>query len=411
MTDRDDVLIVGGGLVGASLACALAPLGLRITVVESIPFEDDTQPSFDERTIAITWSSRRVFEAIGLWEEIACDAHSIRSIHVSDRGHAGMVRLHCSLIDTEALGYVIPTRSIGRSLVKRLQKTSSIRYLAPVNAVNLEITADAAVVDCEGVSSPLVASLLVIADGGRSPLGSKAGIAKTEKRYPQSALVTIVGTDRKHGDMAFERFTRHGPIALLPFGKSRFALAWTLPTRQAQLHAQLPISEFLARLQRDFGERAGLFEQVGKRTVYPLRWTSVIPPSARRTVLVGNAAHEVHPVAGQGFNLGLRDAAELAEIIACAIEKGQDIGHSTVIDHYARSRQHQTQRVLAFTDGLVRLFSAATPGVGLLRSAGLSAVELIPPVKRLLLRRTAGLSGRQPRLARGLPLVAHRDSV
>ena len=220
-----------------------------------------------------------------------------------------------------------------------------------------------------------------------------------------------VDTDRNHSGMAFERFTRHGPIALLPYGKSRFALAWTLPTHQAQLHAQLPISEFLALLQRDFGERAGLFEQVGKRSVYPLRWASVMPPSARRTVLVGNAAHEVHPVAGQGFNLGLRDAAELAEIIAYTAEKGQNIGHSAVVDHYARSRQQQTQRVLAFTDGLVRLFSAATPGVGLLRSVGLNAIELFPPVKRLLLRRTAGLSGRQPRLARGLPLVTHRDSV
>jgi 2-octaprenyl-6-methoxyphenol hydroxylase len=411
MTSRDDVLIVGGGLVGASLACALAPLGLRITVVESIPFNDNTQPSFDERTIAITWSSRRVFEAIGLWEEIACDAHSIRSIHVSDRGHAGMVRLHCSLINTEALGYVIPTRSIGQALVNRLQKVASIRYLTPVNAINLEITDDDVIVDCEGTSSPLSASLLVIADGGRSPLGPKLGIAKTKKRYPQSALVAIVDTDRKNSGMAFERFTRHGPIALLPFGKSRFALAWTLPTHQAQLHAQLPISEFLTRLQREFGERAGVFKQVGKRSVYPLRWISVIPPSARRTVLVGNAAHEVHPVAGQGFNLGLRDAAELAEIIACTAEKGQDIGHSAVVDHYARSRQQQTQRVLAFTDGLVRLFSATTPGVGLLRSAGLNAIELFPPVKRLLLRRTTGLSGRQPRLARGLPLVTHRDSV
>jgi 2-octaprenyl-6-methoxyphenol hydroxylase len=411
MTDRDDVLIVGGGLVGASLACALAPLGLRITVVESIPFESDTQPSFDERTIAITWSSRRVFEAINVWDEIACDAHTIRSIHVSDRGHAGMVRLDCSLIDTEALGYVIPTRSIGQALVKRLRKTSSIRYLAPANAINLKITADAAVINCEDVSSPLSASLLVIADGGRSSLGCKAGITKTEKLYPQSALVAIVGTNRKHSDMAFERFTRHGPIALLPFGKSRFSLAWTLPTREAQLYAQLPTREFLSQLQLDFGERAGLFTQVGKRMVYPLRWTSVIPPSGRRTVLVGNAAHEVHPVAGQGFNLGLRDAAELADLIACAKENEQDIGHSEIVDHYARSRQHQTQRVLTFTDGLVRLFSATTPGVGLLRSAGLNAVELFPPIKRLLLRRTVGLSGRQPKLVRGLPLVAHRDSV
>jgi 2-octaprenyl-6-methoxyphenol hydroxylase len=411
MTNRDDVLIVGGGLVGASLACALASLDLQITVVESIPFESDKQPSFDERTIAITWSSRRVFEAIGIWDEIASDAHTIRSIHVSDRGHAGIVRLHCSLINTEALGYVIPTRSIGQSLVNRLQKASSIRYIAPFNATNLAISAEAVIVDCEETSSPLSSSLLVIADGGRSPFAHKAGINKTKKRYPQSALVMIVGSNREHDGMAFERFTRHGPIALLPIDKTRFAITWTMPTHQAQIYAQLPTSEFLHQLQRAFGERAGLFIQVGKRKIYPLHRTTVVAPSAHRTVLVGNAAHEVHPVAGQGFNLGLRDVAELAEIIACATEKGQDIGHSTIVNQYARSRRHQTQRVAAFTDGLIQLFGATTPGAGLLRSVGLSAIELLPPVKRLLLRRTAGLSGWQPRLARGLPLVTHQDSL
>ena len=182
-----------------------------------------------------------------------------------------------------------------------------------------------------------------------------------------------------------------------------------MPTYKAELHAKIPTSDFLTSLQTSFGDRAGLLKDAGVRTVYSLQQTSVVPPVAHRTVLIGNAAHEVHPVAGQGFNLGLRDAAELAEVIARATENGEDIGKCTLIDHYAVLRERQTQRVLAFTDNLIQLFGITTPGVGLLRSFGLSALELLPPAKRLLLKRTAGLAGRQPKLARGLPLLSPRN--
>ena len=409
MDVNNDILIVGGGLVGASLACALEPLGLRITIVESIPFEDQFQPSFDDRSVAITWSSRQIFKAIGIWEEIAPATHPIRSIHVSDRGHAGMVRLDCSLIHTEALGYVIPTREIGQALLDRINKSSSIQLLVPANAHSVEITDNAIVVSCDGLQDPKPASLLVLADGGRSPLASKIGVTKHEKLYKERVLVTVVETDLRHNGMAFERFTVHGPIALLPMGESSFSLAWTMPRKEAERYLELSETEFLDRLQREFGYRAGLFQGTRKRRVYPLRQTSVSPPSIQRTVLIGNAAHEVHPVAGQGFNLGLSDVAELAELIANAVKNRTDVGHYSVIDSYIKNRAYQTRRVIAFTDSLIRIFGITVPGSGLFRSLGLNTIEILPPVKRFLLRRTTGLSGKQTHLARGLPLVGNRN--
>jgi 2-octaprenyl-6-methoxyphenol hydroxylase len=240
-------------------------------------------------------------------------------------------------------------------------------------------------------------------------LASKIGVTKYEKLYKERALVTVVESDLKHNGMAFERFTGHGPIALLPMGESSFSLAWTMPRKEAERHLELSETEFLDRLQREFGYRAGLFQRARKRRVYPLHQSSVSPPSIQRTVLIGNAAHEVHPVAGQGFNLGLSDVAELAELIANAIKNKTDIGHYSVIDGYIKNRAYQTRRVIAFTDSLIRIFGITVPGAGLLRSLGLNTIEILPPVKRFLLRRTTGLSGKQTRLVRGLPLIVNRN--
>ena len=366
MPSRSDVAIIGGGLVGTSLALALAPLKLSIDVIEAVSPDDSEQPSFDARTIALTWSSRQILDAIGAWPALAEKASPIHSIHVSNQGHSGITRLDRALINTEALGYVLPSRCLGQVLTQN--------------------------------------TLVVLADGGRSRLGESLGMNRQETHYGQTALVTTVETDRPHEQRAYERFTPSGPLALLPSGENQFAVAWTLSIEKAESYIALSADEFLAQLQRVFGDRAGFFKRVAARQTYALSRVRIPQPVCGRIVAVGNAAHQFHPVAGQGFNLGLRDVAELAECISQALGLGIDIGSPDVLSRYAQSRRRQARRVSRFTDGLVRLFSNELPGVTLLRNFGLNALELLPPVKQQLLRRTAGLAGNLPRLARGLPL-------
>tara|TARA_B100000029_G_scaffold516146_1_gene627199 strand:+ start:194 stop:1429 length:1236 start_codon:yes stop_codon:yes gene_type:complete len=409
MDKKNDILIIGGGLVGASLACALENLGLRITIVESTPFDSQAQPSFDERTIAITWSSRQIFEAIGVWQEIVSTAHPINRIHVSEKGHPGLTQLDCSLINVEALGYVIPTRSIGKALFDRLKQSYSVQILTPANAKDVHATVDSVVVNCDTVTNPLSASLLVLADGGRSPISSIIGATRNEKKYHENIMITRIDSNKNHDGMAFERFSEHGPIALLPIGDTSFSVAWTLPKERSEAYMGFSDGELLLSLQKQFGFRAGEFTSIGTRKIYPLARTYVKPPSTHRTVLIGNAAHEVHPVAGQGFNLGLSDVAELAELIANATQNKTDIGHYSIIDSYIKNRANQTKRVIAFTDGLINMFDFSFPGAGLFRSIGLTTIDMMPSIKRALLLRTTGLSGEKNRLLRGIPLALNQD--
>jgi len=404
MPSRSDVAIIGGGLVGTSLALALAPLKLSIDVIEAVSPDDSEQPSFDARTIALTWSSRQILDAIGAWPALAEKASPIHSIHVSNQGHSGITRLDRALINTEALGYVLPSRCLGQVLTQNTTLHPSISCHIPVSATNLQSSADAVRIYTNVNTLPLESTLVVLADGGRSRLGESLGMNRQETHYGQTALVTTVETDRPHEQRAYERFTPSGPLALLPSGENQFAVAWTLSIEKAESYIDLPADEFLAQLQRVFGDRAGFFKRVAARQTYALSRVRIPQPVCGRIVAVGNAAHQFHPVAGQGFNLGLRDVAELAECISQALGLGIDIGSPDVLSRYAQSRRRQARRVSRFTDGLVRLFSNELPGVTLLRNFGLNALELLPPVKQQLLRRTAGLAGNLPRLARGLPL-------
>ena len=398
------VTIVGGGLAGASLACALEPLDIDITVLEATPFDDEAQPSFDERTIALTFSSRRVLDGIGIWPQIAAQAGPIHRIHISNRGHGGITRLDRRLIGTEALGYVIPSRVLGKALTTHLSESNRIDYRCPANAQRLQVQSEQRRVQVDTSDQSIDSDLVVIADGGRSPLSQLAGLNTNETTYDEQALVGTVGVDRDQDHTAYERFTRHGPLALLPLDRRRFALAWTLPADEARDIQALSQSDFLEKLQEVFGDRLGFFTRCDSLKVYPLRRADMAEPVSDRVVALGNAAHVVHPVAGQGFNLGLRDVAQLAEELAQALADGNDIGNPAVLAGYARSRRSQTRRVLHFTDGLLRIFPNETLGARLARNIGLSTLEVLPPAKRILLKRTAGLAGTLPRLARGLPL-------
>lgn len=408
MPRQYDIVIVGGGLVGASLACALAPLKLKVALVEAVPFRSDTQPSYDERRLALAQGSKRILETMGVWPLVSAGgANPIESIHISDRGHPGFTRLHHQQFEVEALGYVVAARVLGNALVEKLQHLAAAEIYCPVQATKFHLDGEYAHIDLHGESEDgtLHAGLLVLADGGGSVTRELAGIPARTRDYGQSAIVTTVTSDQPHNNRAFERFTRSGPLALLPSTENRYGVVWTAERGAVDALLGLSDAEFLAQLQDRFGRRAGTLQRPAPRRAYPLRLLQVSDPVRQRVVVIGNAAHTVHPVAGQGFNLGLRDVAALADVIADAVTGGHDIGDMSVLRHYNKWRGNDTRAVTLFTDGLIHLFANDFVPAVALRTGLMWMFDSIPFLKRRLVRRTMGLAGHLPRLACGVPLV------
>jgi 2-octaprenyl-6-methoxyphenol hydroxylase len=399
-----DVAIVGGGMVGASLALALAGSGRRVLLAESVPFGAVSQPSFDERTTALGNASRRIFASLGVWQAIAPEASAITTIHVSDAGRFGFSRLVAAEQGVEAFGYVVPNRRIGAALWERLGALPAIALHVPARVAEVSVTDAGVELDVARDSGPqarVCARLVVAADGAHSQIRAAAGIEASVEDYDQVAVVTNVSVDRPHCGVAYERFTPEGPLAVLPLFDGTLAVIWACrPERAAEL-LSLDEPQYLRQLQQRFGWRAGRFLHAGRRGSYPLKLTRAAATTAPRTVLIGNAAQALHPVAGQGFNLGLRDAAMLAEVIANA---DGDVGAPQLLQRFARWRARDRRGVVAFTDGLVKLFGAHGAGVGLLRDLGLLLFDLAPAAKSALARVSAGIGGPTPRLARGLPV-------
>lgn len=399
-----EVAIVGGGLVGASLALGLQGTGARVLLIEGVAPDSAAQPSFDERTTALGNASRRIFQGLGVWDEVSAEAAPIRAIHISDAGRFGFARLRAEEHGIDALGYVVPNRVLGTALWNRLSGADGIEVRVPASIESLDITTERAyftVVTATGLREIISARLLVAADGAQSVVRAAAGIAAGVEDYEQVAITAAVLADRAHAGTAYERFTPSGPVAVLPLRGGGYGTIWSCaPQRAAQLLA-LTDGAYLGELQSRFGWRAGRFVRIGRRASYPLKLTRAATTVAQRTVLVGNAAQALHPIAGQGFNLGLRDAALLAEVIAGA---SGDVGSEQVLRRFSDWRAADRGGVVRFTDGLVRLFGTHRPGVSLLRNLGLLAFDLSPPAKRALARVSLGFGGPTPRLARGLPL-------
>jgi 2-octaprenyl-6-methoxyphenol hydroxylase len=399
-----DVAIIGGGLVGASLALGLAGTGVRVLLVESVAPDSAAQPSFDERTTALGNASRRIFEGLGVWDGIARDAAAIRAIHISDAGRFGFARLQAADHGIDAFGYVVPNRVIGTALWGRLADVSGVEIRVPAGIEDLEITTGRAyfkVVTPAGAREVTSARLLVAADGAHSSVRAAAGIDAGVEDYEQVAITAAVAGDRAHNGTAYERFTPTGPIAVLPLRGGGYGTIWSCAPQLATQMLALDDGAYLAELQGRFGWRAGRFRRIGRRASYPLKLSRAAATVADRTVLIGNAAQALHPIAGQGFNLGLRDAALLAEVIADATG---DVGSAELLRKFAADRATDRGGVVRFTDGLVKLFGSRMPGVSLVRNLGLLAFDLSPPAKRALARVSLGFGGPTPRLARGLPL-------
>ena len=401
-----DIAIVGGGLVGASLACALSSTGLQVIVIEAVPFKSDSQPSYTERMLALSYSTKNILAATGVWPDVMKrDATPIKSIHISDRGHSGFTRLSHTDVDVEALGYIVPARVLGQALIFYLENTD-VEIVCPGRVRGISYDQDCAIleVDSDGTQTAIRSRLIVVADGGRSSAREWLGIRAVTRDYGQTAILTTVTPHRDHENKAYERFTATGPLALLPTSNNRYAVVWTVKTAQTSILLNLADQEFLDNLQCRFGDRAGEFVKLGQRKAYPLSLVRVPNPVAHRAVFIGNAAHTLHPVAGQGFNLGLRDVAVLAEVLNKASQRSDDIGSISVLNGYVDWRRRDTRATVAFTDGLVRLFSNESTPLALLRGASMVAVDIFPPLKRTLLRHTMGLGGKVPKMGLGLPL-------
>ena len=399
-----DVAVIGGGMVGASLVAALCDSGRRLLLVESVPFGAAAQPSFDERTTALGNASRRIFEGLGVWPALAPAAAAIRTIHVSEAGSFGSARLVAAEQGVDAFGYVVANRLIGAALWQRLAAARDLERCVPATVHDLEIGAQHVhfTVARESGSRLAVAARLVVgADGAQSQVRAAAGIEAEVEDYGQVAVLANVAVDRPHEGQAFERFTATGPLALLPLHDGTLAVIWACRPERAQELLALEERAYLAHLQAQFGWRAGRFLRAGQRRSYPLKLTRAVTTLAPRAVLIGNAAQTLHPVAGQGFNLGLRDAAMLAEVIA---DSPGDAGTAERLRRFAAWRARDRRGVVRFTDGLVKLFADPRPPVAVVRNVGLLLFDLAPPAKAALARVSAGFGGPTPRLARGLPL-------
>jgi 2-octaprenyl-6-methoxyphenol hydroxylase len=399
-----DIVIAGGGMVGTSLALALAPLGLRLAIVEAVPRGEASQPSFDDRSTALSRSTQRMFEAMGLWEQVVAAATPITHIHISDRGRFGFAHIDAEEQGVEALGYVVINRVLGSVLQNKLDQADGVDVYCPARIVGTKRGPDAAVVTVEqdGTTVELSSDLLVAADGANSTVRSMIGITADQVSYGQRAIIGNLLPEMPLRNRAFERFTEQGPLAILPIADGRAAFVWNVAESDAERVLGLSDLDFLAELQQTFGNRLGTFSRVGKRASYPLSLSKALRLTAQRAVLVGNSAHGLHPAAAQGFNLGLRDVAALCDCIA---DSPGDCGDGDLLARYAAWRKADQKKLVHFTDGLVRLFGDSRGPMRTLRNLGMLGFDLIPGVRKTFAKHTMGLAGRLPRLSRGLPLT------
>lgn len=388
-----------------TLGNALAGAGVETVVIDSSPPDDLLDATYDGRASAIAWGSAQVFKGIGLWPYLEADAGPILDIRVADgtvEGGPSLMFLHYDHHDVgdEPFGYMIENRATRRGLFERAKTLAALELLSPARVVSLERTAGAVEAELED-GTRIRARLAVGAEGRQSPTRESAGISVSNTPYGQTAIVCTVAHECEHNGVAVEYFLPSGPFAMLPMTKRRMNIVWTERSELVPGFMALDDDAFLAELHQRFGDWLGAIELTGPRFAYPLSLQHAERYTDRRLALIGDAAHGIHPIAGQGLNLGLRDVAALAEVIMDARRLGLDIGGGDVLARYERWRRFDTVLLAGVTDALNRLFSNDIPPVRLARDLGLAAVDRLPPLKKFLMRHAMGAIGDLPRLVRG----------
>ena len=408
MTHAHDILIVGGGLTGPALALALAQAGLRSAVIDALPQAVLTDAGFDGRSYALALGSQRLLKALGIWGAIADEAQPILDIEVSDGqvgqgpGPFGLAFDHAETEDGP-MGYLVEDRHVRRALLEAMAAEPRITVINDATVVAQSVAPGRAIVTLAD-GTELSGRLLVGADGRRSGTARRAEITRLEWSYGQTALVCALSHERPHHGVARQIFLPQGPLAILPLTGNRCSIVWSEETALAEQIQAMPPDAYLAALAPRFGDILGRLELAGARFTYPLNLTLAKAMTAERLALVGDAAHGVHPIAGQGLNAGFRDIGALAQTLAEAARRGEDIGGADVLERYAQWRRADTVSLALATDAFNRLFSNDNPILRAARGLGMGVVNALPGLRRSLIREAAGTAGDVPLLLKGQPL-------
>ncbi|MDC9596666.1 2-octaprenyl-6-methoxyphenyl hydroxylase [Xenorhabdus anantnagensis] len=392
-----NVIIVGGGMTGATLALAIASLSRGQLQVSLIEAAEPTQehPGFDARAIALAYGTCQRLNQIGIWPALQHCVTPITHVHVSDRGNSGFVNISAGDYDIPALGNVIELHDAGIHLFDLLKQSPNIKLHCPARVSSVDRLESSVVVTLDN-GEKLTGELLVAADGSHSAIAQACNIPFQRQSYEQTAIIANVLTSEHPQGRAFERFTKHGPLALLPMSEGRSSLVWCHPLEKQSEINNWNQNEFRQHLQKAFGWRLGKMLETGQRHSYPLALSTASRQVSHRLALVGNASQTLHPIAGQGFNLGMRDVMALAQVISAAVTSGQDIGSYKVLAQYQQQRQADRETTIEITDGLVRLFANDYLPLRIGRNLGLMTMEILPPMRDLFACRTLGWVAQSP---------------
>ncbi|MEZ5776793.1 MAG: FAD-dependent monooxygenase [Paracoccaceae bacterium] len=403
-----DVIITGGGLNGPALALALAGAGLSVAVIDAQPARARAEANFDGRAYALAIASKRLLAAIGVWSPLAPDAEPIREVKASD-GRAGegpspfFLHFDAGEIEEGPMGFMVEDRHLYAAFLDAMGRAPGITHL-PATTVTAQDAGPAGVTVTLSDGRELTARVLAGCDGRQSGTAIRAGISRTGWGYGQTALVCAVAHERGHDGIAHQFFMPSGPLAILPLKGNRSSIVWSEADAQARAIAALDDDDFLAVLRPRFGDFLGRIELAGGRFTYPLNLTLATSYIAPRLALVGDAAHGVHPIAGQGLNLGFRDVGALAEVMVDAHRRGEDVGAADVLERYQRWRRFDSTSLALGMDGVNRLFSNDSTALRAVRDLGMGVVGALPGLRRAFIRQAAGLAGDPPRLLRGMAL-------